>query len=238
MNVAVIPAGGQGRRMANRTGNTVKQFLLLGGIPIIIHTLRQFELCPDIDAIIVVLPEAEVKAGILPQLRTKYNLNKLLPPVIGGAERQASVFCGLQAIANSNYLHTRTEIVAIHDAVRPFISTELISLSIQTARQYGGAVCAIPATDTIKEVENGQVVRTIPRTQVYQAQTPQTFRYAAILDAHRKAAEQGINATDDAALIEWLGGTVRVVAGSPHNIKITKPSDIGLAEMILNKKEF
>src|ERR1044071_5706255 len=115
MNIAIIPAGGQGRRMASKAAGTpAKQFLLLGGVPLIIHTLRQFQACPDFDGVLPVLPAAEIAAGTFPRLSEQYQLTKMLPPVAGGAERQASIFAGLTALAASP-LHDKTEIVAIHD---------------------------------------------------------------------------------------------------------------------------
>lgn len=234
MNIAIIPAGGQGRRMGNLSANSPsKQFLTLRGIPIIVHTLRQFDLCPDIDKVIVALPKEEVEKGTLSELCQEYQLKKVLPAVVGSSERQLSIFEALKSIANSP-LHQKTEIVVIHDAVRPFISLQLISTSIKVAREHGAALCALPATDTIKEVAEGKVIRTLPRTTIYQAQTPQTFQYKLILQAHQKAVAENFFATDDAMLIEWLGKTVKIVEGLPENIKITKPSDLALAEFLLS----
>src|SRR5687767_14147953 len=128
MNIAIIPAGGQGRRMGGLQSNPrPKQFLALGGIPLIVYTLRQFELCPDIDRIIVVLPESEITAGSLQTLVDEYELKKVLDGVAGADERQGSVYCGLKALSNNPSLSSKVEIVAIHDAVRPFITSALIS---------------------------------------------------------------------------------------------------------------
>lgn len=234
MNIAIIPAGGQGRRMGNSSANSpIKQFLTLREIPIIVHTLRQFEACPDIDKIIVALPKEEVEKATLTELCQQYQLNKVLPAVIGSSERQLSIFEALKSIATSP-LHEQTQIVAIHDAVRPFVSPELISKSIAVAREHKAALCAIPATDTIKEVTSGKVTKTIPRTSIYLAQTPQTFSYKLILEAHQKAVAENFFATDDAMLVEWLGESVTIVEGLAENIKITKPSDLALAEFLLS----
>lgn len=213
-----------------------KQFLPLDGLPLIIHTLRQFEDCADIDAVQPVLPAAEVASGEFVQLCRDYGLRKPLPPVPGGAERQSSVYCGLKALAASSELHATTRLVAIHDGVRPFITPAIISATIRAAAEHGAALCAIPATDTIKEVVDGIIVRTLPRATTYQAQTPQTFRYELILDAHARAEREHFAATDDAMLVERLGQGVAVVAGSPDNIKITKPADLALAELILARQ--
>jgi 2-C-methyl-D-erythritol 4-phosphate cytidylyltransferase len=234
MKIAIIPAGGQGRRMA---GSRPKQFLPLGGIPLIVHTLRRFEDCPDIDSVIVVLPQAEIEVGEFQNLVAKYGLHKVLPPVAGATERQGSVYCGLKAIASSLALHSLTDIVAIHDAVRPFVRPEMISATVRSALTHGGAICALSATDTIKEVEDGSIVRTLSRERIYLAQTPQTFKYSIILEAHRKAEKEGFIATDDAMLVENIGQKVVIVEGSPENIKITKPADLILAELILNKQK-
>jgi 2-C-methyl-D-erythritol 4-phosphate cytidylyltransferase len=238
MNIAIIPAGGQGRRMSSLSfisEATPKQFLPLAGVPLIIRTLLQFESCADIDAIQVVLPAEEIARGEFQNMAAAYKLKKLLPLVAGGKERQNSVHAGLEALAISPFLNSGIEIVVIHDAVRPFISPQLISLTITTARSKGGAICAIPATDTIKEVREGTILRTLPRGTLYQAQTPQTFRYELILAAHRRAANENFPATDDAMLVEWYGNTVAIVEGTFDNIKVTQPVDLILAEMILNR---
>lgn len=234
MNIALIPAGGQGRRMQSSNTSPSKQFLSLGGVPLIVHTLQQFEKCLDIDAILVALPAQAVDEGVLPKLCEEYKLKKVLPPVVGATERQLSIFAALDFIANSP-LHKEVQIVAIHDAVRPFVTAKLISKSIEVAHETGAALCALAATDTIKEVVNGKVVRTIPRTSIYQAQTPQTFLYPLILEAHRRAVAENFFATDDAMLMEWIGHTVTIVEGLAENIKITKPADLALAEFLLSQ---
>ncbi|MEW6734011.1 MAG: 2-C-methyl-D-erythritol 4-phosphate cytidylyltransferase [Acidobacteriota bacterium] len=236
MNIAIIPAGGQGRRMGG-VYPTTKQFLPLQGIPLIIHTLRQFENCPEIDAVIVVLPTAQIQEGDFLQLIHHYNLTKVLPPIAGAIERQGSVFAGLQAIEANASLRDRVEIVAIHDAVRPFITPTQITATIVMARKTGAAICALPATDTIKEVLEEKIQRTLPRDHIYLAQTPQTFRYQLIFAAHSAAARENFLATDDAMLVERLGGSIAVVTGSPDNIKITNPSDLALAESILSRRQ-
>lgn len=237
MNIAVIPAGGQGKRMGNLSATSPsKQFLLLGGVPLIVHTLRQFDNCPDIDAILVALPKQEIESETLPQLCKEYGLKKVLPPVEGSSERQLSIFAALKWLSESD-LYEKIATVAIHDAVRPFVTPEIITATIEKALLYGAALCALPATDTIKEVSENKVLRTLPRTYIYQAQTPQTFRYKLIWQAHKRAAEEKFFATDDAMLIEWQGETVVIVEGSPENIKITKPSDLVLAEFLLSQRQ-
>lgn len=235
MNIALIPAGGQGRRMGTSNSSPSKQFLSLGGIPLIVHTLRQFELCPDIDGILVALPKQEIESETLPKLCRDYNLKKVMPAVEGSSERQLSIFAGLKSLSESE-LHEKIETVAIHDAVRPFITSGKISATIEAAKSYGAALCALPATDTVKEVAENKVVRTLPRTQIYQAQTPQTFRYKLILEAHQRAVAENFFATDDAMLIEWLGKDVFIIEGLAENIKITKPLDLVMAEFLLSQQ--
>ncbi len=237
MNIAVIPASGQGRRMGNLSVTSPsKQFLLLGGVPLIVHTLRQFDLCPDIDAILVALPKQDIENKTLEELCKEHNLKKVLPPVEGSSERQLSIFAALKSIAESD-LHEKVATVAIHDAVRPFVTPQIITATIETALLHGAALCAIPATDTIKEVYENKVVRTLSRSHIYQAQTPQTFRYKLIWQAHQQAVEKNFFATDDAMLIEWQGETVFIVEGSPENIKITKPLDLVLAEFLFSQRQ-
>ena len=223
MNVAIIAAAGQGVRMG---GNRAKQFLQLDGVPIIIHTLKRFEHCAAIDECILVLPAADA-AGFLDQAG-KFGLRKLSQVVAGGASRRDSVFCGLRAIREAT-----VEIVAVHDGVRPFVSAGEIDRTIAAAREHGAAVLVAPATDTIKEVEQGRVIRTLPREKLRHALTPQCFRYDLLRRAYEQSTEADGDITDDSMLVERLGETVAVVEGDPRNIKITRPEDIALAEIIL-----
>ncbi|MBA3804672.1 MAG: 2-C-methyl-D-erythritol 4-phosphate cytidylyltransferase [Acidobacteria bacterium] len=228
MNVAIIAAAGQGKRLG---GKRAKQFLELAGIPIIIHTLKRFEQCAAIQEIFVVLPGADNTASFL-TLAAKYGLQRKLTRVVtGGATRAESVWRGLQAIRPAT-----VEIVAVHDGVRPFVTPEEISRTVEAARVGGAAILTAPATDTIKEVENGQVRRTLMRAQLRHALTPQCFRYALLRRAYEEAGDLGADITDDSALVERLGAPITVVEGDARNIKITRRSDIALAEIIL--KEF
>lgn len=223
MNVAIIAAGGQGLRMG---GNQAKQFLELDGIPIIIHTLKRFEQSAAIDECVLVLPAGDT-AGFLVQAG-KFGLRKLSHVVAGGASRRDSVFRGLRAIREAT-----VEIVAVHDGVRPFVTTGEIDRTITAAREYGAAVLVAPATDTIKEVEQGRVIRTLPRERVRHALTPQCFRYELLRRAYEQSTEADAETTDDSMLVERLGQTVAVVEGDPRNIKITRPEDLALAESIM-----
>ncbi|MEP6706377.1 MAG: 2-C-methyl-D-erythritol 4-phosphate cytidylyltransferase [Pyrinomonadaceae bacterium] len=226
MNVAIIAAAGQGVRMG---GNQAKQFLQLGGIPIVIHTLKRFEQSAAIDECILVLPAADT-AGFLDQAG-RFGLRKLSQVIAGGDSRRDSVFRGLLAIREAT-----VEIVAVHDGVRPFVTTGEIDRTIAAAREHGAAVLVAPATDTIKEVEQGRVIRTLPREKVRHALTPQCFRYELLRRAYEQLTEADGDITDDSMLVERLGETVAVVEGNPRNIKITRPEDIALAEIILRQE--
>ncbi len=225
MNIAIIPAAGSGARFG---GDKPKQFVEIGGVPIIIHTLQRFDACQDIDAIIVALKPTEI--GSFGELLQSYKLRKPIRVVNGGAERSESIGNALEAAGE-----WQPELIAVHDAVRPFVTPAQISTVLARARVTGAAILALPSTDTIKEVENGLIQRTIDRHRIYRAQTPQAFRYELLLRANAEARAQGLltaMATDDSLLLEQIGLPVAVVEGSPQNIKITTPDDLSQAEGI------
>ncbi|MGB7922261.1 MAG: 2-C-methyl-D-erythritol 4-phosphate cytidylyltransferase [Pyrinomonadaceae bacterium] len=226
MNVAIIAAAGQGVRVG---GKRAKQFLELAGTPIIIHTLRRFEQCADIQEVTLVLP-AQDAAGFL-ALAGRYGLRKVARVVQGGATRAESVLRGLRHVRAAT-----TEIVAVHDGVRPFVTPEEISRTVRAAQAAGAAILASPVIDTIKEVEDGQVTRTLARSGLRRALTPQCFRYDLLRRAYEQAPDFGADATDDSMLVERLGSAVAIVEGDPRNIKITRPEDIALAEIILKQE--
>jgi 2-C-methyl-D-erythritol 4-phosphate cytidylyltransferase len=226
MNIAIIVAAGQGVRMG---AGRAKQFLELAGTPIIIHTLKRFEHCADIQEIILVLP-AQDAAGFL-ALAGLHGLRKLARVVPGGATRAESVLRGLQSVRPAT-----VEIVAVHDGVRPFVTPDEISRTVRAAQATGAAILAAPATDTIKEVENGQVTSTLVRDRLRRALTPQCFRYALLRRAYEQSADFTADATDDSMLVEGLGVKVTVIEGDPRNIKITRPEDIALAEILLKQE--
>ncbi|HEX8651971.1 MAG TPA: 2-C-methyl-D-erythritol 4-phosphate cytidylyltransferase [Pyrinomonadaceae bacterium] len=226
MNIAIIAAAGQGVRMG---GSRAKQFLELAGTPIIIHTLKRFEQCADIQEIVLVLP-AQDASGFL-ALAGRYSLRKLARVVPGGATRAESVLRGLQSVRAAT-----AEIIAVHDGVRPFVKADEISRTIRAAQASGAAILAAPVVDTIKEVESGQVKGTLtPRSGLRRALTPQCFRYALLRQAYERAPDFGADATDDSLLVERLGAKVLVIEGDPRNIKITSPEDLALAEIILKE---
>lgn len=225
MNIAIIAAAGQGTRLSSKRA---KQFLELDGVPVIIHTLRRFEQCASIDEIIVVLPAPDV-AGFL-TLAGRFGLLKLARVVAGGQTRAESVWRGLQPIRAAT-----AEIIAVHDGVRPFVTPDEISRTVAAAQDAGAAILAAPAIDTIKEVRDGQVLRTLRRDSLRHALTPQCFRHALLRDAYERAKDLGAGVTDDSALVEQLGIGVVVVEGSARNIKITRPEDLAFAEILLKQ---
>jgi 2-C-methyl-D-erythritol 4-phosphate cytidylyltransferase len=225
MNVAIIAAAGQGVRMG---GRRAKQFLEIAGTPIIIHTLKRFEQCDEIQEIVVVLPAQETASFLA--LAGKYGLRKLARVVPGGATRAESVSRGLQSVRAAT-----AGIIAVHDGVRPLVTPDEISRTVRAAEATGAAVLAAPVTDTIKEVQDSQVVGTLVRERLRRALTPQCFRYALLRRAYEEAADLGADVTDDSALVEKLGVPVAVIEGDPRNIKITRPEDIALAEILLRQ---
>jgi 2-C-methyl-D-erythritol 4-phosphate cytidylyltransferase len=223
MNIAIIAAAGAGTRMAS---DRPKQFLLLAGMPIIFHTLKPFEQCDSIHEVIVVLP-AEESAGFL-SLAGKYGLRKVARVVPGGATRADSVKRGLMAIRSAT-----AEIVAVHDGVRPFVTVEEIDATISAAQANGAAILAAPVTDTIKQIGDQRVVKTLNRSSLRRALTPQCFRYELLRQAYQHADVSDPLLTDESALVEQLGLPVSIVEGSARNIKITTAEDLAIAEAIL-----
>lgn len=223
MNIAIIAAAGAGTRMAS---DRPKQFLLLAGTPLIIHTLRVFEQCESINEVIVVLP-AEQSAGFL-TLAGDAGLRKVTRVVPGGATRADSVKRGLLAIRAAT-----AEIVAVHDGVRPFVTVDEVNATVSAAQSDGAAILAAPVNDTIKQI-NGRVVEaTLARERLRRALTPQCFRYELLRSAFQQADVTDPSLTDESAMVEQMGKPVTVVAGSARNIKITTLEDLAIAEAIL-----
>jgi 2-C-methyl-D-erythritol 4-phosphate cytidylyltransferase len=223
---ALIPAAGMGKRMG---ASINKQYLRLGGVPIVARTISVFEQSPFIAGIYLVIPADEI-----PYCRENVveacGFRKIVEIVPGGKERQNSVMNGLNAIRPKA---GDDDVVVIHDGVRPFITPGLLKESIDIARTSDGALVAVPAKDTIKTVRDGIVTGTPPRESLWQAQTPQTFRFGVISEAHLAAEREGFIGTDDASLVERRGGRIRVARGDYRNIKITTPEDLILAEAFL-----
>ncbi len=225
MNVAIIAAAGQGTRLA---GKRPKQFLELAGVPIIFHTLKAFEQCEVIQEIIVVIP-AQDSAGFL-SLANKYDLRKLAKVVPGGVTRAESVLRGLEAVRE-----VTAEIVAVHDGVRPFVTPDEISRTVEAARLEGAAILVSAPVDTVKEVRDGVVVRTLKRGELRNALTPQCFRYRLLRRAYEQADVSDPELTDESSLVERLGEKIATVEGSARNIKITRAEDLAIAEVLLKE---
>jgi len=239
--VVIIPAAGLGTRMApvpsaqakQKRTPTSKQFTELGGTPILIHTLRRFAAVEEVSEIWIALRENEI-AGFRARFEreAKDILKKRIELVVGGEHRQQSVEHALNAVGAA-----ADDVVLVHDAVRPFVTAEIIEEVIDAAKKYGAAIAGLPAVDTVKQVERtaeGALIKaTIPRAGVVMAQTPQGFRYDVIKKAFDEASADGFLGTDEASLVERSGHEVAVVMGSPRNIKITAPADMELAEFYL-----
>ena len=220
----VIVAAGKGTRLQSELP---KPFLSVAGRPILVHTLRRFEPIEVVRRIVVVVA-AEREALCRELLHTHGPWPQPIAVVHGGAERQDSVWNGLAA------LETHCEIVAIHDAARPFISVEAIQRSIEAAAETGSAVVATPVRDTIKRADAQHTIcETVSRHDLWLAQTPQTFQVGVIREAHQWAQQRGIVGTDDATLVEQMGRPVRIVPGDALNFKITTPDDLALARAVL-----
>src|SRR5688572_24715619 len=206
MNIAIIPAAGSGSRFG---GQIPKQFVEIAGAPIIVHTLRRFDECEEIGAIVVALRREEIER--FARAISAREIRKPVRLVAGGAERSDSILNALEAAREF-----QPDIVAVHDAVRPFVTPERISAVIARAREIGAAILAQPATDTIKEVEDGMIRRTLDRRRIWRAQTPQAFRYDLLMRANEDARAANLPAamaTDDSFLVERLGIPVAIVEG-------------------------
>lgn len=214
---------------------TPKQFLELAGTPIVVHTVRRMASCPMITDIIVA-----TRGDVVGSLETSLQgeqFKQNVKVIRGGDSRQESVALALQQVPDG------TEIVLVHDAVRPFVTVEQIARVIEEARRCDAAILGIPAMDTVKEVKRASlpedvalIIGTIPRERVVLAQTPQAFRTKLLRDAFASAAADGVNVSDEAGLVERFGHDVHVVLGSERNIKITKPADMELAKFYLERE--
>ena len=237
MKVAVIlPAAGLGTRMgkgsAEKTGTSRKQFMLLEGSPILIHTVRKFAACARVTEIVVAVRAEDVEwvGNLLSQSIPGASVRA----VEGGNSRQQSVVNALGALAAD------TDLVAVHDAVRPFIDLETIEKVLDEAAESGAAIVGVPAVDTVKQVTRGtgkaHVRATLPREKLVMVQTPQVFRYDLLQRAYEMARADGFVGTDESSLVERLDVDVTVVMGSDRNIKITKPGDMHLANLFLQEE--
>jgi 2-C-methyl-D-erythritol 4-phosphate cytidylyltransferase len=232
----ILPAAGLGTRMATGQASPAapKQFLTLAGVPILVHSLRAFAAVPAVSAIIVAVRSSEIER--VKKQVCEHGLTGRVTVVEGGDTRQESVSRALAAVSAAD-----DDIVLVHDAVRPLIDADTIARTIEAVRTSGAAIVALPAIDTIKQVErtaHGAIVRTtIPREYIVQAQTPQGFRWSLLRRAFAEAEADGFCGTDEASIAERAGCEIVVVPGSPANLKITQPGDLELAEFYLARRQ-
>ncbi|UCD55497.1 MAG: 2-C-methyl-D-erythritol 4-phosphate cytidylyltransferase [Candidatus Omnitrophota bacterium] len=229
--ICIVPSAGKGRRLKVKE---TKPFVMLGGHPLLSHTLKALEASAPIDEIIVVVSRDKLKAGR--ELIKKYEFNKVRAVISGGKRRFDSVRNALRKVKDA-------DLVLIHDGVRPFISQDLIKKLLRAAKRFGAAVSAIPSRQTLKfikenyrgqtSIDNFFIVNTPKRKFLWEAQTPQVFKKQLIVKAYKKV--KGRNATDDSSLVEKLGHRVKIVKGSFRNIKITTPEDLELAKIFVKK---
>ena len=227
MTSAIIVAAGKGTRMGL---NVDKIFLEIAGQPVIAHTWRQFDRADGIDEIILVVRDGMQSA--FEELAKSFSPGKPYRLVAGGAERQDSVWNGLQAVSSA------TEIVAIQDGARPCTSEILIQATIEAARETGAAVAAQPVTDTIKESADGKTVaRTLDRSRLWAVQTPQTFQLKILQHALAEVRRRGLHVTDDTAACEVIGQPVQLVSNTAPNPKVTRPEDLPFIDLLLKSSK-
>jgi 2-C-methyl-D-erythritol 4-phosphate cytidylyltransferase len=222
---AIVVAAGTGVRMKTPVR---KQYLILQDRPILAHTLSVFEKCAAISSICLVVPEKDFDF-VRNKILTCCSKKKEIILAAGGKERQESVFNGLSA------LDDREKYVVVHDGVRPLILPGMIEECLQGAFQFGACIMGLAARETIKQVDNGHFIqKTLSRDTLWLAQTPQAFEYELLRKAHQKAKVENYRGTDDSSLVERMGTKVKMIAGTPYNIKITTQEDLFLAQSILS----
>ncbi|RMA97587.1 2-C-methyl-D-erythritol 4-phosphate cytidylyltransferase [Hydrogenothermus marinus] len=215
--VAILLAAGQGKRFGEK-----KQFIKLKGEPLFQYSINTINKIDEITDVILVLPEEDIE-------RIKIFSFKNIKKVIGGKERQDSVYNALQEISNA-------DIVIVHDTARPFATEKMFLDGIKNIKKgFDGSVTAIPSKDTIKKVKENKVIETLKRDELYIIQTPQTFKFDILKKAHEKAKQENFLGTDDSSLVERIGGNITINEGSILNFKITTKEDLILAKCLLNK---
>jgi 2-C-methyl-D-erythritol 4-phosphate cytidylyltransferase len=221
--VAVLPAGGTGLRMGTRRP---KQYLSLGGAPILVHTLRALLGCRRLEGAVLAVPPDRLVATR--RALDRHRVAGSVEVVAGGAVRQESVWRGLQTVPAD------VRWIVVHDAVRPFIDPALVERLLAAARRDGAAICGLPVRETVKRVNGDTVEATVDREGLWLVQTPQAFSRDLLWEAHEKARRDGFTGTDDAVLVERLGVPVAMVPGLPQNVKITTPEDLRIARRWLS----
>lgn len=224
---ALIPAAGMGKRMGQAVA---KQFLPLGDRPMLAYTLMAFQRAAIIDEIIPILSREDME-NCLRDIIERFHITKVKTLVVGGKERQDSVYNGLMK------LNSDTDVVTIHDGVRPFVTQEMITETVELAKKGVCVAVGVPLKDTVKEVgSGGWVKKTLDRSRLWAIQTPQAFPLTILKRVYAESYKRGFFGTDDATLVEREGTKVRVLMGSYENIKITTPEDLLLAEEILKRQ--
>lgn len=233
MNIALIFAGGSGNRMGTALP---KQFLKINSVPILVHTMRLFERHPEIDRMYLAVPEAYIPKA--QELVGEYRLSRTRKVIAGGDSAQDTIYRLLREAAEEN---SEDSVVLLHDGVRPFITMDLITRSIECVKKYGSAVTCIPSYETVIVSEDGEKVGEVPfRRETYTAQAPQSFYLKDILDAHeqiRKRPEGYENMVDACTILRTLGREVHMVRGNRGNLKITTPEDVFLYRALLEYRE-
>jgi len=220
---AIIPAAGRGKRIG---ASVPKQFLEIQGRPLLHHTLMVFASCKLIDYVVLVMPRADVDEMGEDWLN-KYEIVRKV--VVGGEQRQDSVYNGFSSLEKG------TDIVVVHDGVRPFTTPQMIIATVEAAQQHGAAITAIPVSDTVKQAADGFVKQTVSRDGLWRVQTPQAFQCGLLQQAFKKAKKDSYYGTDEGSLVEYLGERVKIVPGSELNIKITRKEDLVLGESLLSR---
>lgn len=225
MNSAILVAAGKGTRMGPSVD---KLFLEINGCPVVAHTWKRFAASPLVDEVILVVRKGMESAFV--DLAQEHGIKKPYRLVVGGKERQDSVWNGLQAVSKG------TEIVLIQDAARPCTPAQVIAQTVAAAREHGAAVAAQPVSDTIKESNDGGIVeRTLDRSKLWAVQTPQVFRLEIILRALTEMRARRVMVTDDTAACELIHQPVKLVVGTQPNPKVTRPEDLPYIEYLLRQ---
>ena len=222
---AVIAAGGTGTRM---NAAVPKQFLEIAGKPILLHTVERISSLEEVAQIVVALPAEHIPGAL--EILSRQKLRVQVQCIPGGPNRQESVRCGV------NHVGPDTDVIMVHDAVRPVCDPETMRRVLDAAWKKGAAVPGLPATETIQRVSRkGRVLSTPPREELYAIQTPQAFHSAILKSALDRAHDAGFIGTDESSVVRWAGHPVVVVAGSPDNIKITRPLDLDIAGLLISR---